>query len=289
MDIKILIDTSADMPKELIEKYDFGVLSFMSIFGEKSYKSGVDITNEEFYDMLENYDGFPTTSQTPPAEMYDCFLKETTEHDAVIFFTISSKGSGQNHTAQMMREQLLDEKPDAKLYIVDSMSYSLFIAMTAVKAAEMAEEGKTPEEIVDKCEAYIKTWNCKLVVDDLTYLEKGGRINKTSAIIGSLLDIKPVLTIKNGLVEADGKLRGKKKIIDKLIAVIEESPEFNSENPEFAVVHSDDEKGKEAVVKLEEKFGKGCIKMYSEFGPIIGTHVGRGGTAILYRTNRPME
>lgn len=283
MDIKILIDTGADMPKELVEKYNLGVLSFMSIFGEKSYKSGVEITNEEFYNMLENYDGFPTTSQTPPAEMYDCFLKETTEHDAVIFFTLSSKGSGQNHTAHMMREELLEEKPDAKLYIVDTMSYSVYIAKTVEKAAEMAAEGKTPEEIVDFCEKYIKTWKCKLVVDDLTYLEKGGRINKTAALVGSLLDIKPVLTIKDGLVEAEEKLRGKKKIVDKLIAKIEESPEFDSDNLEFAVVQSDDEKGKEAVEKLEAKFGKGCVTMYTEFGAIIGTHVGRGALGILYR------
>jgi len=283
MDIKILIDTGADMPKEIIEKYDMGVLSFMSIFGEKSYKSGVEITNDEFYDMLESYDGFPTTSQTPPAEMYDCFLKETTEHDAVIYFTLSSKGSGQNHTAHMMREELLEEKPDAKLYIVDTMSYSVYIAKTVEKAAQMASEGKTPEEIIDFCESYIKSWKAKLVVDDLTYLEKGGRINKTAALVGSLLDIKPVLTIKDGLVESDDKLRGKKKIIDKLIAKIEESEEFDCDNLEFAVVQSDDVKGKEAVLKLEEKFGEGCVTMYTQFGAIVGTHVGRGALGILYR------
>jgi len=283
MDIKILIDTGADMPKEIIEKYDMGVLSFMSIFGEKSYKSGVEITNDEFYDMLESYDGFPTTSQTPPAEMYDCFLKETTEHDAVIYFTLSSKGSGQNHTAHMMREELLEEKPDAKLYIVDTMSYSVYIAKTVEKAAQMASERKTPEEIIDFCESYIKSWKAKLVVDDLTYLEKGGRINKTAALVGSLLDIKPVLTIKDGLVKSDDKLRGKKKIIDKLIRKIEESEEFDCDNLEFAVVQSDDVKGKEAVLKLEEKFGEGCVTMYTQFGAIVGTHVGRGALGILYR------
>ena len=283
MDIKILIDTGADMPKEIIEKYNLGVLSFMSIFGEKSYKSGVDITNAEFYDMLESYDDFPTTSQTPPAEMYECFLKETSEHDAVIYFTLSSKGSGQNHTAHMMREDVLEENPDAKLYIVDTMSYSVYIAKTVEQAAQMAVDGKTPEEIIDFCENYIKGWKAKLVVDDLTYLEKGGRINKTAALVGSLLDIKPVLTIKDGLVESDDKLRGKKKIVDKLIASIEASDEFDSDNLEFAIVQSDDEKGKEAVMKLEEKFGEGCVTLYTEFGAIVGTHVGRGALGILYR------
>ncbi len=289
MDIKIIIDTGADMPPELIKKYNFTVLPFMSVFGEKSYKTGVEITNEEFYNLLDASEKIPTTSQTPPGDMLDCFIKETNEHDAVIYFTLSSKGSGQNHTAHMMREEVLEQNPDAKLYIFDSMSYSVYIAQTVIKAAEMAASGSTPEEILDFCGRYIKMWKCFLVVDDLKYLEKGGRINKTTAIVGSLLDIKPVLTIAHGLVEPEDKLRGKKKVLDKLISKIEEYPNFDSEKKQFIIVESDSERGDEAEKKLCEHFGDGCVVLRSEFGAVVGTHVGRGAVAILFATKEPIE
>lgn len=283
MNIKILIDTSADLPNEIIEKYDLGVVPFMSVFGDKSYKTGIDITNAEFYDMLDQADQIPTTSQTPPADMYEIFKKATDEYDAVIYYTISSKASGQNHTAHLMREDLVDENPDAKLYIVDTMNFSVYIGQTVIKAAELAKEGKTPEEIISFSEEFLKTWDCRLIVDDLTYLEKGGRINKTTAFVGSLLDIKPMLGIRDGLVASLDKLRGKKKIVDKFIAKIEEDELFNTDNPEFAVIHSDPDKGEEAKSKLEEKYGKGTVTLYTEFGPIVGTHVGRGALGILYK------
>lgn len=282
-DIKIIIDTGADMPPELVKKYNFGVLSFMSIFGEKSYKTGVDITNSEFYDMLDAAENIPTTSQTPPAEMFEVFARETKEHEAVIYFTLSSKGSGQNHTAHLMAEDVLEENPDAKLYIVDTMSYSVFIAQTAIKAAELVKEGKTAEEIIEYCNEYIKTWHCFLLVNDLKYLEKGGRINKAEAILGGLLDIKPIITVRDGLVEPDDKLRGKKRLVEKVIQKIQESPDFDADKKEFLVVHSDKERGDEVVQRIKEVFGIDDVVLFTEFGPIIGTHVGRGAFAIIFR------
>lgn len=282
-DVKIVVDTSADLPKDIAEKYNIGVMSFLSIFGEDTYVSGVDMTNDEFFDKLEIYDGFPTTSQTPYGDMYDMLLKESSEHESVIYFTISSKGSGQYNTACLVRDEILEENPDADIHIVDSEKFSLYIAQTAVYAAKMAQDGKSVEEIISECKRYINTWRCYLLVDTLKYLEKGGRINKAKAVVGTLLDIKPILTIENGLVESMDKLRGKKKLVEKLIEKIEEDEDFDSENPEFMIVQSDEERGQKAVSILEEKYGDNCITMYSQFGAIVGTHVGRGAVAIICR------
>lgn len=285
-DIKIVVDTAADIPKEYAERYDIGILSFLSIFGEETYVSGVDITNDEFFDKLEEYDGFPTTSQTPYGDMYDFLLDECKKHDEVIYFTISSKASGQNNTAHLVREEILEEYPEAKLHIVDSEKFSLYIAQTAVYAAQMALEGKTSEEIIAECQAYIKTWRAYLLVDTLEYLQKGGRISKASAVVGTLLDIKPILTIENGLVESLDKLRGKKKLLDKLIEKVREDDDFDDANPEFMVVQSDEERGRELEEKLKEEFGENCVTMYGQFGAIVGTHVGRGAVAIISRIKR---
>lgn len=281
MDIKIVVDTSSDIPMEVAEKYNIGILSFLSIFGEESYVTGTELSNAEFYDKLENSGVIPTTAQTPYGDMHDYLLEQAKTHDCVIYFTISSKGSGQYQTARLVAEEIAEEYPEADIRIVDSEKFSLYIARSAVRAAELAAAGKTPDEIIADFSEYIKSWRCYLLVDTLKYLEKGGRINKTTAVVGTLLDIKPILTIEHGLVENMDKLRGKKKIVGKLIEKIKEDEELDTDNPRFLVVQSDAERGREACELLEDEFGEGCIQMYSEFGPIIGTHVGPGAFAII--------
>lgn len=280
-DIRIIVDTGSDIPEDIAKKYNIGVISFLTLFGEEQFVQRVDITNEEFFDRLETFDGFPTSSQTPYGDMYDFFAKECREHECVIYFALSSAASGQYQTANFVKNEILEENPDAKFYIVDSYKFSLYIAQTAVHAAQLAAEGKSPEEIIEDCEKYIKTWRCYLLVDTLEYLKKGGRLSKSAAFVGTLLDIKPVLTIENGLVENLDKLRGKKKLLEKLLEMIRDDPDFDEENPKFMIVQSDDEKGQKACEMLREEYGDDCIEMYGEFGPLIGTHVGRGAIAII--------
>ncbi|MDO5398972.1 MAG: DegV family protein [bacterium] len=283
-DIKIIVDTGSDIPPELAEKYDIGILRFLSLFGEDTYVQGEDITNEEFYDKLEAFDGFPTTSQTPYGDMYDFLKKEAEAHSHVIYFALSGAASGQFQTASIISRELMEENPKLDIRVVNTMKYSLYIANTAVHAAEMIRAGKNVDEIVEECSHYVLTWRTYLLVDTLKYLEKGGRLSKTAAFVGSLLDIKPVLGIEGGLVVNSDKLRGKKKLVDKLLAKIEEDEDFIAcDKKEFLVVQSDDEKGREVCEKLRERYGDDCVKMYGEFGPLIGTHVGRGAYAILCR------
>lgn len=282
-DIKIIVDTSSDIPKEIAEKYDIGMLSFLSVFGDACYVTGVNMTNSEFYEKLAESDIIPTTAQTPYGDMYDYLLAQSKLHDSVIYFTISSVGSGQHNTARLVVNEIKEEYPDADIHIVDSQKFSLYIAQTAVHAAQMAQEGKSASEIIDECSKYIETWRCYLLVDTLKYLEKGGRINKAKAIVGTLLDIKPILTIENGLVEMFDKLRGKKKLLEKLIEKIQDDDDFDDDKKEFLVVHSDSDRADEMCELLKEEFDIDDVKMISEFGPIIGTHVGPGAIAVIFR------
>lgn len=280
-DIKIVVDSGSDIPEDILKKYDMGFISFLSIFGEEQYIHRVNITNEEFFDKLESYDGFPTTSQTPYGDMLDYFKKLCAEHKSVIYFALSGAASGQYQTANIVKNEILEENPDADFRIFDSQKFSLYIAQTAVHAAQLAAEGKSVDEIIADCEKYIVSWRCYLLVDTLKYLEKGGRLSKATAFVGTMLDIKPILTIEHGLVENMDKLRGKKKLLDKLIEKIKEDPDVDFDNPEFLIVQSDKKKGNEACEKLREEFGENCITMYGEFGPLIGTHVGKGAIAII--------
>ena len=283
-DIKIVVDTGSDIPEEALEKYDIGIISFITLFGEKQYVQRRDITNEEFLDMQEKFDGVPRSSQTPYGDMYDYFKKETDEHETVIYFALSSAASGQYQTANLVKQEILEDNPKADFRIVDSYKFSLYIAQTAVHAAKMVQEGKSADEIIEECEKYIVSWRCYLLVDTLEYLQKGGRLSKTAAFVGTLLDIKPILTIEHGLVESLDKLRGKKKLMNKLLDKIKEDEDVDFDNPEFMIVESDHEKYEEAVEKLKEEFGDNVkITMHGEFSPLIATHVGRGAIAIIPR------
>ena len=282
-DIKIIVDSGSDIPQDIADKYNIGVISFLSIFGSEQYVQRTEITNEQFFDKLEEYDGIPTTSQTPFGDMLDYFKQQSEEHESVIYFALSSAASGQYQTANLVKSEIEEENPNADFHIVDSQKFSLYIAQTAVHAAQMAKDGKSVDEIITECEKYIKTWRCYLLVDTLKYLEKGGRLSKAAAFVGTMLDIKPILTIEHGLVESLDKLRGKKKLLDKLIAKIQDDSDFDAENPKFLIVQSDEDKGQEVCEKLRDEYGEDCIEMYGEFGPLIGTHVGRGAIAILVK------
>ena len=206
-DIKIITDTCSDLPDEMAKKYDIGIVRFLTLFGEKEYMNGTEITNAEFYEKLENFDGFPTSSQPPFQYLYDLLLEESKKHETVIFFTMSSRGSGEFQTANLIAQQIKeDDNPSADIRVVDTYSYSIYIAQTAVHAAQLVQEGKSADEIIEECKAYVKTWRAYIVVDTLKYLEKGGRLSKGAAIVGSLLDIKPILTVENGLVDSYDKL-----------------------------------------------------------------------------------
>lgn len=281
--IKIMVDTSADMPEELAREKNIGIIRFISIFGDESYVTGTELSNADFYKKLDEFADIPKTSQTPYADMYDILLKESRENDTVIFFTISSKASGQYNTANMVVEEIKEsDNPNADIRIVDTLKFSAYITKAALLAADLAARGESADVIIEKSLEELKKWEVYILVDSLKYLEKGGRITKTSAIVGALLDIKPVLTIRNGLIEPIEKLRGKKKIFKKLIELIKENPDFDSDNPEFMIVQSNTDYAQQTREILNEEFGKEPI-MEFEFGPVVGTHIGPGTLAVLFK------
>lgn len=284
---KIIVDTGADMPEELAKKYDIDIIRFMSVFGEESYVTGTELNNEQFYEKLKSYDGIPTTAQTPYAYFYEALKKASLENDTVIYFTISSTASGQYNTACMIRNEILEnDNPNADIRIFDTMKFSAYITGVAIYAKQLLDGGMSVDDVLVKCQEYIDSWEVYILVDTLKYLEKGGRITKTSAIVGSLLDIKPVLTIRNGLIEPVEKIRGRKKLYKKLIDLIRENPKFDENTGEFMIVESNKDYANEMLELLKEEFGIEDVKYNLEFGPVIGTHIGPGTLAVLFRIKK---
>lgn len=284
--VKIFVDTAADMSEELRKKFDIDIINFLSVFDGVSYVAGEELSNEEFYNKLSESEKIPTTSQTPPAVMYETLLNAAKEADSVVYLTISSKASGQYGNAKMNAEIVMEENPDADIRIVDSMSFSVYISEMAIRLRTLLNDGVDLDEAIQKALEVSDEYEAYLLVDTLKYLEKGGRITKTAAIVGGLLDIKPVLSARNGLIEPIDKLRGKKKIQNKLIELMQDNPEFDSDAKEFFIVDSDKESGDKLEELLCEEFDIPCVKRRYTFGPIVGTHSGPGAVGLLFKKKR---
>lgn len=281
--VKIFVDTGADMAEEVRKEYDIDIINYLCVFDGKSYIAGEELSNEEFFEKLVTSEKLPTTSQTSPAVIYDVLSNAAKEADSVVYLTLSSKASGQFGNAKMNAEIIKEENPDADIRIVDSMSFSVYIGEMAIRLRTLLNNGKDLDEAIEEVLKINDEYETYLLVDTLKYLEKGGRITKTAAIVGGLLDIKPVLSIRNGLIEPIEKLRGKKKILAKLTELIRENPEFDADAKEFYVVDSDKENGDRLAEILCEEFNIPCIKRRYSFGPIIGTHTGSGAVAVLFK------
>lgn len=281
--VKIFVDTGADLSEALLKKYDIDVINFICTFGENSYVAGEELSNAEFYEKLMNSSELPKTSQTSPAIMYEKLSKAAKEYDCVVFFTISSVASGEYNNARMNAEIIREENPDCDIRVVDTMTYSAYIGETAIKFRELLNDGNDVDTALSEALKMLEYYEVYILVDSLKFLQKGGRIKKTAAIVGELLEIKPVLSIRDGLIDSVEKIRGKKKMIKKLIDLIEESPKFDSVNKEFIIVESNKDYGDEAEAVISEKFEDAKINRRYEFGPIIGTHIGNNALAILFR------
>ena len=284
--VKIFVDTAADMTETLRKEYDIDMINFLSVFDGESFVAGEELSNEEFYKKLEESENIPTTSQTPPAVMYETLLDASKEADSVVYFTISSKASGQYGNAKMNAEMVLEENPDADIRIVDSTSFSVYISEIAVRLRTLLNEGVELDEAISKALEVNDEYEAYLLVDCLKYLEKGGRITKTAAIVGGILDIKPVLSVRNGLIEPVEKLRGKKKVFNKLIELMQDNPEFDLDAKEFFIVDSDKDSGDKLEEMLCEEFDISSVKRRYKFGPIIGTHAGPGAVGLVFKKKR---
>lgn len=214
--IKIVCDSMSDIPNEILKKYDIDVIPLTINFEGEEYKDGVDITNKEFYKMLKSSKSMPKTSQVTYAQFDDFFSRY--KNDEILYIGGSSRASGTFQSAVMAKNEGYDN-----VCVFDTENLSIGSALFVIKACEMREQGFTVKEIIDKLNSLKGTENVLFSVDTLEYLKLGGRISSTKAMVGSLLNIKPILYIENGLVSQKSQVRGKKQVFSSLLNGIAES------------------------------------------------------------------
>ncbi|MCF0137657.1 MAG: DegV family protein, partial [Oscillospiraceae bacterium] len=216
MSVRIIVDSAADMPEK--EKSLVTVVPLSIFFGSREYTDGVDICHREFYEKLVESDTLPSTSQPSPGAFEAVYGELCAAGDTAVVLTLSSKLSGTYQSACIAAE---DYK--GKIFVVDTENVSITEGILAKRALQLRDEGLGAEEIFDILEREKKCACLIAMLDTLEYLKKGGRISKTAAVAGGILNIKPVITIKDGEIAVLGKARGSKQGNNMLVSELEKS------------------------------------------------------------------
>ena len=277
MAIAIVCDSTADLPREIIKKYGIHVVPLKVHFGEEEYGDGVDISPQEFYKKMQASGILPTTSQPSPgefAESYHSILKEG--KNTIISIHISAHLSGTHRSAIVAKSML----PKADIEIVDSKQASTVLGLIVLEAARAAKSGKTKGEVLSLVNEMVEKIRVFFMVDSLKYLEKGGRIGKAQAVLGSMLNIKPILTLEEGIIVPAAKTRGRAKGIEQLLTRMQTNI-GTGEQSLMGIMHAVEYDGMENLKnKVKDKWQPQEL-IVSDIGPVIGTHVGPGTLALI--------
>jgi DegV family protein with EDD domain len=276
--VKIVVDSTSDIPAEECRRLGIEMIPLKVHFGEETYLDGVTIGPGNFYDMLESSPVMPTTSQPSPNDFLELYQRilEKEPGAQIISFHLSSEFSGTYQSA-VIAKSMMEGDPD--ITVVDSRSASHGFGAAVLLAAEMAREGASKGQILEATDRLLKGIRIYFLVDTLEYLQRGGRIGKAAALIGGLLNIKPILTVQDGVVASVDKTRGTKKAMARIIEMLEE--EFGRSPVHVGIGWSKyDEHAKELLARVREKFDVRSVREV-EIGGVIGTHVGPGTSAVF--------
>lgn len=271
MKTAIVTDSTAYIPKELRDRLNIHMIPLSVIFGGETYQEEVDITASEFYEEVSIQEKLPTTSQPPVGQFVELFEKLSQDYDAVISIHLSSGISGTYQGAVQADEMV----KSIKVYPYDSEISCMIQGFYAIEGAKLAREGKTAEEIVGLLDEMKESVQAYFMVDDLAHLQRGGRLSQAQAIIGSLLQVKPLLHFVDKVIVPFEKIRTKKKALKRVEGILEEAV-ASSEAYQASIIHANrEEEAIEWKNELQEKYPNVEFNV-SYFGPVIGTHLGEG-------------
>lgn len=280
MSIHIVADSGCDLPYSFLQERNISFLPLIVHLNNTDYEDFVTIDPKQVYDAMRNGE-VAKTSQASPLKMKELFTELAKSGRSAVYIAFSSQLSGTYQTAMMVREEVLEQYPHFQLTIIDSKCASLGLGLVVMKASELAQKGMPYEQLCETISAYCRHMEHIFTVDDLEFLARGGRISKTAAFVGGVLNIKPLLHVEDGKLIPIEKIRGRKKVFKRMIELMEERGN-GLQKQVIGISHGDDE---EAALELkrmiEEKFG--CTRFFiSPIGGAIGAHAGPGTLALFF-------
>ena len=277
MAITIVSDSTTEISQEEAKQLGIEIVPLRSIFGEEVYLDGIDMSPEEFYQKLEEAEELPTTSQPTPHDFEQVFCRELEAGNQIIVITIAENLSGTLQSASIAREKV----GDGDIHIIDSESATLALRLLVDRALELRDSGVPAAEIAQTLEAEKKSIRLFAAIDTLEYLQKGGRLSKTSALAGTLLKVKPLISLQEGKIEVVSKCRGMQKAYEELFILAEEAGGIDLDKP-FAIGYTGN---RERLIQFEQvcdQHSNGHTPHISSIGSVIGTHAGPGAVAMAF-------
>jgi DegV family protein with EDD domain len=288
MAVKILSDSACDLPDEILEEYNIDTLPILVSKGEEEYLDKVTLDPKTMYDEMRKGVVYKT-AQIPPQMFSEKFEEIAKNNESVIYVCFSSGLSGTYNTSLIVRDETKRKYPDLDIDIVDSRSASVGFGLLVYKAAKMAKEGKSKEEILKMLDFYVKHIEHIFTVDNLEYLFRGGRVTRAQAFVGGLLNIKPILDIpEDGTLRPIENVRGRKKLLNRMIDIMEErGGNADLTHQTIGINHGDDLEGALTLKKMiEERYG--CTDfVVNIIGCAIGAHAGPGTLSVFFLNEKP--
>jgi len=269
--IKIVTDSSVDLPDDIARDLDITIVPLTIHFGEKTYVDGRDLTADAFYKMLTTEPAHPRTAQPAVGvfeEMYRSFAARGHE---VVVLTLAAELSGTYNSAMLAVQGV----PEAQVTVIDSRVLSMGMGIIVMRAAQLAREGRDRTEIAAAVQAMIPHVSVYIMVDTMTYLQRGGRIGRASAFAGALLNVKPILGLQNGTVVPLQRVRSRAKALQEMLNIVQKEMPIG----DFYIMHT-------AAPALGQEFEKMVEPIYGKpirvlpLGPVVGVHIGPGALGL---------
>jgi DegV family protein with EDD domain len=285
MSVKIMADSACDLPLHFYEENGAILFPLKVQIDGTEYEDLKTIQPRQVYDAIRA-GNLPKTSQASPAGFKEVFTELAKNKQAGIYIAFSSELSGTYQTAVMISEQVKEEYPDLDLTIVDTKCASLGHGLVVMEAARLAKENHSKEEILNDIIFRIQHMEHLFSVDDLDHLAKGGRVSKASAFVGGLLNIKPLLNVEDGKLVPIEKIRGKKKLLRRIVELMKERGE-GFENQVVGISNADDKEtaNEMKAIIIQELNPKEVV--ITSIGAAVGSHVGPGALAIFFLNKQP--
>ncbi len=282
---KIIVNTTADLPMDYIQENQLGLVYFNYIMDEISYGRDKELDWKEFYRLMREEGKMPTTSQVNPEEYKEYFKEFLKESRQLLYISFSSGLSGSCSNAMLAAEELMEEREDCRIIVVDSKCASMGEGLFVHKAVLMKRQGRTIEETADYLKALVPHLTHVFTVDDLNHLYRGGRVSKAAAIVGTIAAIKPILHVDDeGHLIPLSKVRGRKKSLNALVDYMETKLKggYLERNKTVFISHGDAREDAEYVRdEIKKRFGITEF-MINHIGPTIGAHSGPGTIALFF-------
>ena len=277
--IAIVTDSTAYIPPDLVKKHNLTVTPQVLIWGEETYQDGVDIQPDEFYTRLRTAKVMPTTSQVSPATMKSTFESLIEKDFDVLGIFLSAKLSGTIQSATQAVDMM--EKAGEKVTFVDSNTTAMAMGFQVLTVARAVEDGASLDDAIALAEKAREHTGVYFAVDTLEFLHRGGRIGGAQRFLGTALNMKPVLEIKDGRVEAIERIRTKKKALNRVLELVAE--QAKGKTPiRLATLHANASDEARALLDQTAELLNPVETVFSEVSPVIGTHAGPGTIGLAY-------